>query len=571
MINNWKIKNGSEKLNLENNKYSQLILNLLAERGLSEAIAIEEFFNPNYAAGVHDPFLFADMRAAVDRIVIAKKKKEKVGIFGDYDADGVTATAIIFETLKRLGFLGMEIYIPDRQTEGYGMNIEAIKKLQESGVSLIITVDCGITNVEEVAFAKANNIDVIITDHHHVPKILPEAVALINPHQENCGYPFSDLAGVGVAFKLAEALYQEIDPKNKEQLKWLLDLVAIGTIADCVPLLGENRILTKYGLVVLSKTRNIGLLEMFKVGKIVIDENNIPDTQKVAFQIAPRINASGRMNHASASYNLIVEDQIVLARGMALEVEASNQQRQKITKEIAREVKAIAQNLFKDKKLVFAFNENWQVGILGLIAGKISSELNKPIGVFQKQEKEFVGSFRSIPQVNIIEILEKCSDLLIRYGGHSQAAGVRVLPENMEKFYEKMAQIIETDLQGKDISPQLEIDVEISSEQLTWELLEEIKMMEPFGQGNKEPIFLLKNMLVDDFRVVGNGSKHLKLSLRAKNGNSKIFEGIGFSLGEKFPSLQKGNEVDVVFNLQQDEWNGNKKIQLNLIDLKIVD
>jgi single-stranded-DNA-specific exonuclease len=571
MLKNWIVKNKSGLQNFEGaNKYSQLILNLLAERGICDTDAIDGFFNPAYATGVHDPFLFSDMEKAVARISLAREKKEKIGIFGDYDADGVTATAVLHETLKKLGFSEIEIYIPDRQTEGYGMNIEAIKKLQESGVSLIITVDCGITNVEEVAFAKANNVDVIITDHHHVPKILPEAVAIINPHRENCGYPFSDLAGVGVAFKLAQALYQILDLKNNEQLKWLLDLVAIGTIADCVPLLGENRVLVKYGLVVLSKTRNVGLLEMFKVGRIVIDENNVPDTQKVAFQIAPRINASGRMKHASASYNLMVEEDIVLARDMALEIETSNQNRQKITKEIVREVKAIAENLFKHKKLIFAFNEKWQVGILGLIAGRVADEFNKPIAVFQKQEKEFVGSFRSIPQVNIIEALEKCSELLIRYGGHSQAAGVRVLPENMDAFYDKLAGIIETKLADCDITPQLEIDLEISAEQIDWNLLEELRMMEPFGQENKEPIFLMKNMLIDDLRVVGNGSKHLKLALRAKNGSPKIFESIGFGMGEKFPDLQNQDMVDVVFNLQQDEWNGNKRIQLNLIDLRKV-
>ena len=567
MANSWKIKKAQELTGV--GKYTQLILSLLAERGLKAEDEIERFFHPDYASGIYDPFLLSGMKEAVDRIAEAKKKKEKIGIFGDYDADGVTATAVIFETLTALGFSEMEIYIPDRQTEGYGMNMEAIGKLQASGVSLIITVDCGVTNIEEVAFANKNGIDVIITDHHYVPKILPEAVSIINPHRENSQYPFVDLAGVGVAFKLAQALYQTLDPKKEEQLKWLLDLVAIGTIADCVSLLDENRILTKYGLVVLAKTRRVGLLEMFKVGRIVIDENNIPDTQKVAFQIAPRINASGRMNHASASYNLIVASNVVAARGMALEVEDSNQARQKVTKEIVREVKAIAQNLFKDKKLIFAQNEHWPVGILGLIAGRITDEFNKPTAIFQKQAEEFVGSFRSIPAVNIIEALEKCSDLLIRYGGHSQAAGVRVLAENMEKFYEKMTEIIEKQLAGKDLIPQLEIDSEISPEEINWDLLEEIKMMEPFGQGNKEPIFLMKQLLIDDFRMVGNGSKHLKLSLRAKSGSPKIFECIGFGLGEKFSDLQKNDSVDVVFNLQQDEWNGNKRMQLNLIDLKL--
>ncbi|HCP08758.1 MAG TPA: single-stranded-DNA-specific exonuclease RecJ [Candidatus Moranbacteria bacterium] len=563
----WKIREKTE-INTKLN-FHPLILQLLASRGISEEKAIESFFNPDYTSGIFDPFIFPDMEKAAGRIFEAKEKKEKVAIFGDYDADGVTSTALLFEMFGKIGLKGVETYIPDRQLEGYGMNIEAIKYLHSAGVKLIVTVDCGITNIEEVQFAKELGMDVIITDHHHVPKKLPEALAVINPHMESSGYPFSELAGVGVAFKLIQALQQKADPKNMDQLKWFLDLVAIGTIADCVPLVGENRVIVKYGLVVLSKTRRVGLLEMFKVGRILIDENNVPDTQKVAFQISPRINAAGRMDHASYSYNLMVEKNSVMARDMALEVESKNQERQKVTKEIVREIRIIAENSFKDKKLIFAANEHWQVGILGLIAGKIADEFSKPTIILQKQEEEYVGSLRSIPQVNIIEALEKCSDLLIRFGGHSQAAGVRVSFEKIDAFYERLDQIVEKELEGKDIVPEIEIDAEIRAEDINWDLVSEIKKLEPFGQGNGEPVFLMKDMIIEDLRIVGNGTKHLKLSLRAENNSPKIFDAIGFGFGDKFPDLKEGNKVDIVFNLQEDEWNGNKKIQLRLVDLKI--
>lgn len=542
---------------------------MLFNRGINQEADIEKYFKADYETDISDPFLFSDMEKAVARIARAKEKKEKVAIYGDYDADGVTATALLFESLEKLGLENVIVYIPDRQLEGYGMNMEAVEYLRQEKVDLIITVDCGITSHEEIKKAGKLKMDVIITDHHHVPLTLPGALAIINPNLKGCQYPEKNLAGVGVAFKLAQALYEKMNPKEAEQLKWLLDLAAIGTVADCVPLLGENRVLAKYGLIVLSKTKRKGLLEMFKVGRISISEDDLPDTHKISFQVAPRINAAGRMDHASISYKLILEKDPVKARDMALEVESKNQSRQKITGEIMREARAIAENSFKNKKFIFAENEHWPVGLLGLVAGKIADEFNKPALILQKQEKEFVGSLRSIPQVNIIEILEKCSDLLIKFGGHAQAAGVRVAYSQIEKFYVKFGQLIEDQLEGKDISPQIEIDMEIGAEDINWELLGQIKKMEPFGEGNEEPVFLAKNMMVENLRVVGNGSKHLKLAIRAKDASPKIFDGIGFGLGDKFPNLKNGDGIDIVFNLQEDEWNGNKKIQLKLIDLKI--
>lgn len=568
----WHIK---EKNKIEDSgepagKIHPVVLQLLVNRGISQKEDIKKYFEANYETDVFDPFLFTDMEKAAARVTEAREKKEKIAIYGDYDADGVAATALLFETLEKLGFAGVIVYIPDRQLEGYGMNMEAVEHLHREKVNLIITVDCGITSQEEIEKAGRLGMDVIITDHHHVPKLLPKALAIINPNLKNCRYPEKNLAGVGVAFKLAQALYQKMKPGEAEQLKWLLDLVAIGTVADCVPLLGENRVLAKYGLIVLSKTKRKGLLEMFKVGRISISEDDQPDTHKISFQVAPRINAAGRMDHASFSFKLITEKDLIKARNMALEVESKNQSRQKITGEITREVRSIAENMFRNKKFVFAENEHWPVGLLGLVAGKISDEFNKPALILQKQEKEFVGSLRSISQLNIIETLEKCSELLIKFGGHAQAAGVRVAHGKIEKFYAKFGQLIEEQLAGKDISPRIEIDMEISAQDLNWELLSQIKKMEPFGENNEEPVFLVKGMVVEGLRIVGNGSQHLKLSLRSKEKSPKVFDAIGFGLGEKFSNLKNGDSIDIVFNLQEDEWNGNKKIQLKLVDLKLV-
>ncbi len=571
MEKNWEIKeirenSGDEKFA----GFHPLLQKILRIRGIQSCQEMEKYLKPDYTEDIHDPFVFSDMEKAVTRIIAAGEKKEKIAIFGDYDVDGITASVMLAEALEQLGFGNSEIYIPDRQLEGYGLNKEAVEYLAKIGIKLIITVDCGITGVAEVSLAKNLGMDVVITDHHHAPDALPEALAIINPNVAGCAYPFKNLAGVGVVFKLVQALYQKTNPKNIEKIKWFLDLVAVGTIADCVPLLGENRVLAKYGLVVLSKTRRLGFREIFKVGRIAIDENNPPDAQKVSFQIAPRINAAGRMDHANSAYKLMVEKNPVLARDLALELELKNQERQKITAEIVREIRIIAENSFRNRNLIFAANEHWPVGILGLIAGKIAEEFAKPAVILQKQKQEYAGSLRSVPPVNIISALEKCSNLLIKFGGHSQAAGVRVAPEKIEKFYEKLSRIIDEELAGKEIIPRTEIDLEISCADINWDLVGDIRRMEPFGEGNEEPVFLVRDLQIQEARVVGNGSRHLKLALSGSDNAPKIFDAIGFGMGEKISGLKSGAKADIVCNLREDEWNGSKKIQLKLIDFKIV-
>ena len=544
------------------------VVQLLFSRGIATEKEIKEFIAPNYETDSNDPFLFSDMEKVVERIKQACDKKEKIVIYGDYDADGVTASIIMKETFDTLG-VDSFVYIPDKRSEGYGLNAAAIEMFKEKNVTLIVTVDCAITNIIEVEKANSLGIDVIITDHHHVPENVPSAYAIINPHADDSKYPFKDLAGVGVAFKVVQAIYQKLISDKIEQTKWMLDLVAIGTIADCVPLLGENRLFTKFGLVVLAKTKRIGLKELFTVGRIIIDENVLLDTKKVSFYIAPRINAAGRIKHANLAFDLVFEKNIAKARELALEIEGQNTQRQKMTDKLTDEIKILAKGLYKDKKFIFAIGEHFPVGILGLVAGKIAQKFNKPTAVFQESADVCMGSFRSIPQINIIETIEECKEFLVKFGGHSQAAGVSVKKENVEKFYAKMDEIINKKLTGTDLSEEIRVDGEVMAENINFDLVEELEKIKPFGEGNREPIFLIKNLIVKEKRVVGNGNKHIKLFLAA-NGLPKIFEAICFNGYEKFIDIIEGNNVDILCNIQKDEWNGNKKIQLTLIDLKVV-
>ncbi len=565
----WKIINkGIEIKNRSDYSFHPAALKIFFQKGLNTPEKINRFLFPDYDKDLHSPFLFSQMPQAVKRIKKAKKRKEKVAIFGDYDADGITSSAVLAEIFKKLN-IPFEIYIPNKRSEGYGLNLEAIKELKEKNVSVIVTVDCGISNAEEIIGASKMGIDVIITDHHHIPSEIPKAHSIINPQMKNSGYPFKELAGVGVAFKFAQALCEELIPNEKDQLKWLLDLVAIGTIADCVPLLEENRILCKYGLIVLSKTRRIGLQELFKVGRILVDENNVPNTHKISFQIAPRINAAGRMDHANIAYNLISEKDRIKARELALELETYNQKRQAVTKQIVKEVEVLANNTFKNKKFIFAVGEHFSLGVAGLAAGKIADKFRKPTAILQKGRNESRGSFRSIPQINIIEAIEKYGNLLTKYGGHNQAAGISIKNENLEEFYKRLNAFIEKRLADKDVPPEILIDAEISSKDINFKLAEEIKKMEPFGVENEEPIFLTKNLIVEELKWVGNGEKHLKLFLRPGDKTPKIFEAIGFNSFDRFKDIKIGNIADLVFHLQLDNWNGNKKIQLNIIDLKI--
>lgn len=565
---NWKILQKNWASASKGSTVSEIITQILFNRGIKSASEISDFLEAEYEKQVHDPFLFLEMDRIVDRIKDARDKNEKVLVFGDYDADGITSAVIIRETLADLG-LNVEVYIPDKKSEGYGLNISAIENFGKNGISLIISVDCGITGIKEVEKAKEFGIDVIITDHHHIPEILPRAYAIINPKIEKSGYPFSELAGVGVAFKLSQAIYEKLLPEKKDQVKWMLDLVAIGTVADCVPLVGENRVLVKYGLVVLAKTKRVGLQQVFAVARLNIDQKNPPSTRNIAFNIAPRINAAGRINHANLAYYLLIEKNIPKARELALELEDNNSNRQKMTEAVVGDVRVLVQNMFRDKKFIFAAGENFPIGIVGLVAGKIAQEFNKPTAILQKGETESKGSFRSIPQVNIIESIEKCSDLLLKFGGHSQAAGISIENSKLEEFYSKFDREIENVLEGKDLTPELQIDVEVSPLEADYDLALLIEKLKPFGEGNPEPILMMRNLLIEDLRILGKGEKHIKFNLRSQEDETRRFDAIAFYMAEEFSSFKRGDSIDMAFNLQKDDWNGNRRVQLVVCDIKL--
>ncbi|MEK9151296.1 MAG: single-stranded-DNA-specific exonuclease RecJ [Patescibacteria group bacterium] len=563
----WKYRIDAVPEGARERKYHPVTEALLAERGYADEDARERFLFPNFDRDIHDPFLFARMERVVVRIGEVMKRGERIGVFGDYDADGVTSSIIMREALEALG-IGVAVYIPEKLSEGHGLHANAVDFFEREGVRLALTLDCGMTNHAEISEAKKRGIDIIVIDHHHVPKVLPEAFAIINPKLPDETYPFRELCGAGTSFKVAQALYARYLPTQTDQLKWLLDVVAIGTVADVMPLVGENRAIVKYGLLVLGKTRRVGLQEMFAVGGIRIDEHAKPDARMIGFRIAPRINAASRMAHAMLAHDLLMEKNQAHARVLALELDAHNVARQKITAATTDEVRAIAHEQYADKKFIFAVDEHFPFGIVGLIAGRIASEFRKPTCVMTRGIATSQGSFRSIPELNIIEVLEQCGDLLVKFGGHAQAAGMTIRNENLEIFYEKFNALAEERLQGVVTAPELRIDARLKPEHIVPKLVRDLRLFAPFGEGNPEPVFVLENMRVEEARLVGNGSKHLKLRLAPDTGGAKMFDAIGFSLGAAFPDLRRGELLDIVFQLSENMWNGSASIQLKLLDMR---
>ena len=565
-------------------EYSPLICNLLYNRNIKTQKQIDEFFNPDYLDDIHNSFLLKGMKKAVERITEAIRKKEKIFIYGDFDADGVCSSAILFLALKELGVKSPGIYIPDRDKEGHGLNEDAINFLAKKGANLIITVDCGCTNLKEVDVANSIGMDIIITDHHLLRDKLPKATALIDPFQKGDKYPFKELAGAGVAYKLACALLTSVNKgKSASFQKWLLDLAAIATITDMMPIIGENRALVKYGLGVLAQTKWPGLKELMKVSgmnpKIINSskEGEAPLTNlnvhMIGFGIGPRLNAAGRMDHANIAYELLITKNKEKAKILSEQINKSNTKRQSSTEKIVQEIN----NRLNEKKIdsnfksIFEGDPNWPVGLVGLVAGKIAGKHNVPTVIYQEKGNMIHASCRGIPQFNLIEAFSKCINYFDDFGGHKQACGFRMKKENLKKVISIFSKVAEKELKNINIEQMLDVDTEIQLEDISWQNYDQIQSFSPFGKANLEPKFLVKKAEIISCRTVGNGNKHLKLELIIFGEKSlvKRINAIAFGMGNKNEVLKKGNLVDVIFELIINEWNNNRSLEMKVIDLRL--
>ena len=577
----WKLKPKiPEDVAEELSEFHPLIRQLLYNRKYLNKKSAKEFLESNYKEGLSSPLLFKDMQKAAARIWQAFENEEKIFIYGDYDADAVTANAVLRLTFRYLDFEA-ESYIPDRFTEGYGVNLEALEKLRAQGAKLIITVDCGTNSVEAAKWCKKNNIDFIITDHHEIIGELPEAFALINPKNPYDNYPYSELTGVGVAFKLAQAVLLDQDKVEFQKKKaaptlrpgqpaaaaagwekWLLDLVAIGTVADCHSLTGENRILVKYGLLVLIKSRWIGLKSLCQKAGLNFTKK-LPDAYTLGFILGPRLNAAGRLEHANIALNLLLETDSALAAKQADTLEQLNAKRQDITARIFSEAREKAV-LLDNKKIIVLLGENWPKGIVGLVAGKISEEFYRPTIVLEKGEEESTGSARSIGEFNIVKALSNAAEHLVRFGGHKQAAGLTLKNENFEKFYEQILNYANEFLKDEDLERVLELEAELGESTLSMEVYRQILGLEPFGFGNPKPKFFLKNIRLESLKAVGNAKQHLQMRLQIgeKNISAIFFSGSNFA-----KNLAIGDTLEVAAELMEDGWNGKKDIKLKIIDI----
>ncbi len=552
-VNEELVKEIAEKYNI-----SEVLATVLVNREIVDSDEVEIFLNPT-RKDFHDPYLMPDMEKAVDRIIKSIDNKEKVIIYGDYDVDGITSTMVLKKFLDEHG-LEVGYKIPNRLDEGYGLNMAAIKEIAEQGYHLIITVDCGISGIEEIKYAYELGMEVIVTDHHETPAEIPDAVACIDCKRKDNKYPFKNLAGVGVVFKLIQALSMRLNLEEKEYLKYL-DIVCIGTISDIVPLVDENRVIAKLGLKLVMQTKNPGLYSLLNsVGFKEISSNTI------SFGIAPRINACGRMGHENEAVNLFLTNDLNEAREITEVLNKYNKERQEIERIIFEE--AISQiekkHLDRDDVIVVG-SENWHHGVIGIVASKITDLYYKPTILVCFEDGEAKGSGRSVAGFDLHDALCKCDDILNKYGGHEMAVGLSFDINNFEAVKERLNSIAKEN-NINELNPIIKIDKEITAKDIKIEVAESLKLLEPFGEANKIPLFLYRNLKIDSIRALSEG-KHIKLTLKD---DRTIIQAIGFNLGHFSNEYLIGNKVDVVGNLEINEFNGNKMVQINLKDMRRV-
>jgi single-stranded-DNA-specific exonuclease len=557
-INNGQIESIKKELGVPD-----IIAKILLKRNIVSFEEAKKFFRPDLSE-LYSPFLMKDMDQAVQRLVKALQSGEHIRIYGDYDVDGTTGTALLYLVLSNLVGSRISYYIPDRINEGYGLSKEGIAKAKEDHVDLIITVDCGITAVDEIAYAKSLGIDVIISDHHQPGDVLPPADAVLDPKRSDCEYPFKELAGCGVAFKLLQAVYQELN-LDQEELNEYLDLVAIGSCADIVPLVDENRILVKNGLDLINQNPRVGIRALMESAGLARKEIQ---ASTIVFSLAPRINAVGRMGDATRAVKLFTTSDIETARNFARILEKENQSRKNIDENTFKEAIELIETKLekKNKKAYVLYKEDWHPGVIGIVASRIVERFYKPTVMIAVSDGIGKGSARSIEDFDVFQAIKQCEDLLLEFGGHKYAAGLSIELEKIPEFIERFTHFVENNITSEMLVPRIHVDAEAHLEEFTDQVLRILKLFGPFGPMNLRPVFMSRGChILEGPQLIGKN--HMKM--KVQQGHA-MFETIGFNMADKIEMLTGNHQrIDCVYTIHENVWNGKTTTQLRLKDIKL--
>jgi single-stranded-DNA-specific exonuclease len=546
-------------------KISEALANLMVQRNITSPEEALAFFEPDLGY-LHDPFMMKDMNIAVERISTAIKKNEKILVYGDYDVDGTTAVALMYSFLKEQ-YSNVEYYIPDRYKEGYGVSFLGIDYAFQNNCKVMITLDCGIKAVEKVKYARSKGIDVIVCDHHYPGGEIPRAVAVLDPKQPGCNYPYKELSGCGVGFKLVHA-YSRVHGIPFSKIAGYLDLVAVSIASDIVPLTGENRVLAYFGLKQLNESPGTGLKEIIREAEVC----RALTIEDVVFKIGPRINAAGRMETGSKVVELLVASDIKIAAGISKEINSFNIERRNVDRSITTEAMRM---ISEDQRTVNAkttvlFNPSWKKGVIGIVASRLIETYYRPTVILTESNGFATGSARSVQGYDLYQAIEACSDLLESFGGHMFAAGLTLKKENIRPFMERFEQYVNDTITEEQLVPRLFVDSELSFAEINEEFFTFLNKFQPFGPENMSPVFVSRNVYdTGTARMVGSSGEHLKLDLCHESTGQKIFPAIAFSQAEHFEYIKGGKPMDICYSIEMNEFRGNRNLQLNIRDIKI--
>lgn len=543
---------------------SDSLANLMVQRNITTPDEANAFFNPSLEY-LHDPFLMKDMNIAVDRLSTAIKKNEKILVYGDYDVDGTTAVALVYSFLKEQ-YSNVEYYIPDRYKEGYGVSYEGLDFANDNNCRLVITLDCGIKATEKILYARAKGLDVIVCDHHYPGEEIPKALAVLDPKQPGCTYPYKELSGCGVGFKLIHA-YSKIHGIPFSAIAHYLDLVAVSIASDIVPITGENRVLAYYGLKQLNESPRTGLKEIIKEADI----NKALTIEDVVFKIGPRINAAGRMETGGRAVELLISNDSKIATGISKEINNYNNERRSVDRIITNEAMRMISDDQRttNAKTTVLFNPSWKKGVIGIVASRLIETYYRPTVILTESNGFATGSARSVQGYDLYQAIEACSDLLESFGGHMFAAGLTLRKENIKPFIERFEEYVKSTITEDQMQPRIFIDTEIAFSEINEEFFRIMSLFQPFGPENMPPIFVSRNVFdTGTGRMVGSNGEHLKLDLCQEKGSLKILPAIAFNQSDRIDYIRSGNPFDICYSLEMNEFRGNKNLQLNIRDIK---